>query len=96
MDHRERNVALLLARAGVKSYTHLHWLLEQNQPGLADAVTIWRYLYKPPMKMDFRIVKAMADALETDADTLVAVLSGDRVTLDQLSRQTADRVLLPA
>jgi hypothetical protein len=82
MDERERAVALLLLRAGVRSHTHLHRLIEQAQPGLANVATIWRYLYKPPRKLDFRIVKAVAAALETDGDTLVAVLSGDRLTLE--------------
>lgn len=76
MPEYERKVQLVLVDAGVRDYAHLHRIIEEREPGLVkDPSTIWRYLYRPPHRLHYRIVKAIADVLETTPEAIVELVS---------------------
>lgn len=80
MGDHEAKVALLLTNARIRDYAHLHRVIDAKIPGWASPETVWRYLYRPPGKLNYRILKAMADALSTDVDELVALIAEARTT----------------
>ena len=78
-EHASR-VALLLARARVKDHAHLYRIIEDAHPSVVrSAATVWRYLYDPPTKPNYHLVKALAEALETDEATVLEVIRETRV-----------------
>lgn len=90
MNARERQVALLLAEVGVRSIADLHRLVEGKHPGLVDRVTIHRYLFRPPQRLDFRVVQALAEALGREVEQMYEMISTKHDTARKLSRP--DRV----
>lgn len=77
MNERDRRVLVLLAQAGFRNPTELHRAVEDANPGLCERVTVRRYLYAPPERRDYRVLQAIAGALEISVDELEAAIATD-------------------
>lgn len=78
MTPHERRIAHLLAEAGISGVAHLSRIVNSRHRRLVSEATVRRYLYEPwERRMEFKVVMALAEALEVPAGHLYAILKAE-------------------